>query len=114
MTGTGGRKLPKDSTAALTELLKGGLAQSQIVLGVWGDGYGTPSTLDGKHWTRTEWRGGQGRTRRIALELPGITQKKPGLLKPDAWVRLPAEPDPSHAKTVAGRIAQECRPFWLG
>jgi len=112
LEGTGGEKRQMESDRTITELLRQGLDQSRVVVGVWSDNYGTPSALDGENWTQAEWHGGRPAKKRIALDMSPTSRKVEGLKKPHARVRLPEALDPSQSEAVADEIMRACRPFW--
>jgi hypothetical protein len=112
LSGTGGQDLTQESDSTLKGLLRQGLGDSRVVLGVWRKLYGTPSRLDGENWTRNEWRGINRGTTRVALDPSSVYHARKGLRKPNERVRLPATLKPSHAKPIADRIACVCQPFW--
>lgn len=112
LVGTGGQKIKQESNTTLTGLLMQGLRQCPVVLGIWSRHYGTPSRIDGKNWTRTEWSGNRRPTRRIAMDSRPVYREKKGFKKPDARVRIPAKPGPGHANAVANRIERVCRPYF--
>jgi hypothetical protein len=112
LKGTGGKELQPETDTTMAELLRQGLNQSRVVLGVWSDRYGTPSILDGKNWTMDEWHGGQEGTKRIALDFGSSPGKIEGLRNPHARVRMPESAEPSSAKEVGAEIAAVCRRYW--
>lgn len=83
-------------------LLRQGLAQSTAILGLWTERYGTPSYVNAPNWTRDEWNVRHD-VFRFAVS-PGDFEPKPHLAEPDQVLRIPRNPQPADAVSLARRF----------
>ena len=96
----------KDKRKLMRRLLQQGLEQCKVVVGVWTEAYGEPSTEHCENWTKGEWEDFK-TLKRLAL-LPGGQLLEKDLLDPHACVPIPEDPTPEDAAQVADDIAAEC------